>query len=181
MRIYSRTGDAGETGLFGGERVPKDHPRVAACGEVDELNAVLGLVRALEPTDFEDLLLEAVQRDLFTVGAELATPDRTLLNKTLSGPPIDAAAVHRLEQAIDRIESGLPALTRFILPTGTPKAAVLHVARTVCRRAERDVVGLGRDASVPAVIGRYLNRLSDLLFVLARAANARTGVGDTAW
>jgi cob(I)alamin adenosyltransferase len=181
VRIYTKTGDAGETGLFGGDRVPKDHGRVAAYGDVDELNAVLGLARALEPADFEDALLEAVQRDLFTVGAELATPDAALLDRTLSGPPIDDAAVARLERAIDRLETALPPLKQFILPVGPPKTAALHVARTVCRRAERGVVGLAHDTTVSPAILRYLNRLSDLLFVLARAANAHAGVADTPW
>ncbi len=138
-RIYTRTGDAGETGLFGGERVPKDDPRVAAYGEVDELNAALGLA--------------------------------------LAGDPEIAA----LERAIDAHEAQLTALSNFILPGGTPKAAALHLARTVCRRAERAVVPLARDGAAPPAVVRYLNRLSDLLFVLARAANAAAGRSDVRW
>jgi cob(I)alamin adenosyltransferase len=181
VRIYTKTGDQGETGLFGGERVPKDHRRVAAYGDVDELNAALGLARAAEPVDFEDALLQAIQRDLFTIGAELATPDPARLAKALGGPPLSAGEVTALEQAIDRLEDGLPPLTAFILPGGAPKGAAFHVARTVCRRAERTVVGLARETPVSAAIRHYLNRLSDLLFVLARAANARAGAGDLPW
>jgi cob(I)alamin adenosyltransferase len=181
VRIYTKTGDQGETGLFGGERVPKDHRRVAAYGDVDELNAALGLARAAEPVDFEDALLQAIQRDLFTIGAELATPDPARLAKALGGPPLSAGEVTALEQAIDRLEAGLPPLRAFILPGGAPKGAAFHVARTVCRRAERTVVGLARETPVSAAIRHYLNRLSDLLFVLARAANARAGAGDLPW
>jgi cob(I)alamin adenosyltransferase len=163
VKIYTKTGDAGETGLFGGDRVPKDHPRVAAYGDVDELNAAIGLARSLEPRDFEDALLQAIQRDLFSIGAVLATPDPSRLIKALGGPGIADPAVAQLEAAIDRHEAALPPLKTFILPGGAPKGAALHMARTVCRRAERSVVGLGRATAVSPVIGRYLNRLSDLL------------------
>lgn len=181
MRIYTKTGDSGETGLFGGERVPKDHPRVVAYGDVDELNAAIGLARALDPTDFENALLQAIQRDLFAIGAVLATPDPARLIRSLGGPGIADPAVAGLEGAIDRLEATLPPLKSFILPGGVPKGAALHLARTACRRAERSVVGLGRATSVSPVIGRYLNRLSDLLFVLARAVNRETGAGDIPW
>ena len=181
MKIYTKTGDEGETGLFGGERVPKDHRRVAAYGDVDELNAAVGLARATAPVDFEDSLLQTIQRDLFTVGAELATPDPARLAKALGGPPLGDAEVTALEQAIDRLDAGLPPLKAFILPGGAPKGAAFHVARTVCRRAERTVVSLARETPVSPAIRRYLNRLSDLLFVLARAANARAGAGDLPW
>jgi cob(I)alamin adenosyltransferase len=181
MRIYTKTGDGGETGLFGGERVPKDHHRVVAYGEVDELNAALGLARATDPSDFEDALLQAIQRSLFTIGAELATPDPARLAKALGGPPIGETDAKALEQAIDRLDAGLPPLKTFILPGGAPKGAALHLARTVCRRAERGVVRLAREVTVSPAIGIYLNRLSDLLFVLARAANARAGAGDLPW
>lgn len=181
MKIYTKTGDEGETGLFGGERVPKDHRRVAAYGDVDELNAAVGLARATAPVDFEDPLLQTIQRDLFTVGAELATPDPARLAKALGGPPLGDAEVTVLEQTIDRLEARLPPLKAFILPGGAPKGAALHVARTVCRRAERTVVGLARETPVSPAIRHYLNRLSDLLFVLARAANARAGAGDLPW
>ena len=181
MKIYTRTGDAGETGLFAGGRVPKDHLRVAAYGDVDELNSTIGLALALEPADFERPLLETIQRDLLTVGAQLATPDATALVRALSGPPIGAEHVTAVEQAIDRNETQLAPLRSFILPGGTAKAATLHVARTVCRRAERAVVRLAHEVAVDPALLRYLNRLSDLLFVLARAANARAGVRDTTW
>lgn len=181
MKIYTKTGDEGETGLFGGERVPKDHRRVAAYGDVDELNAAVGLARATAPVDFEDSLLQTIQRDLFTVGAELATPDPARLAKALGGPPLGDAEVTALEQAIDRLDAGLPPLKAFILPGGAPKGAAFHVARTVCRRTERTVVGLARETPVSPAIRHYLNRLSDLLFVLARAANARAGAGDLPW
>lgn len=181
MRIYTKTGDEGETGLFGGERVPKDHRRVAAYGDVDELNAALGLARSAEPAAFEDALLQAIQRHLFTIGAELATPDPARLAKALGGPPLGEAEVTTLEQAIDRLDATLPPLKVFILPGGSPKGAALHLARTVCRRAERTMVRLARETPVSAAIRQYLNRLSDLLFVLARAANARAGAGDLPW
>jgi cob(I)alamin adenosyltransferase len=181
MRIYTKSGDHGETGLFGGERVPKDHPRVAAYGAVDELNAALGLARALEPRDFEDDLLQTIQRHLFTLGAELATPDPARLAKALGGPPVGDTEVTLLERAIDRVDADLPPLKTFILPGGAPKGAALHVARTVCRRAERSVVGLARATTLSPAVGIYLNRLSDLLFVLARSANARAGAGDVPW
>lgn len=181
MKIYTKTGDAGETGLFGGERVPKDHPRVAAYGDVDELNAAIGLARALDPRHFEDGLLQAIQRDLFAIGAVLATPDPARLIKALGGSGIADPAVAQLEEAIDRLDETLPPLKDFILPGGTSKGAALHMARTVCRRAERAVVGLGRATAVSPVIGRYLNRLSDLLFVLARAVNREAGAGDIPW
>ena len=181
VRIYTKTGDGGDTSLFGGERVPKDHRRVAAYGDVDELNAAIGFALALEPEDFERSLFHTVQRDLFTVGAELATPDVSKLRRSLPGPEIGEAAVAALEVAIDAHDATLPPLKNFILPGGTPKAAALHVARTVCRRAERSVVALSHDGPVSPAIVKYLNRLSDLLFVSARAANALAGRSDLRW
>lgn len=181
MKIYTKTGDTGETGLFGGGRVGKDHARVAAYGDVDELNAALGVARAAPPEPFAAELLEQIQRDLFAIGAELAAPEPARLAKTLAGHPIGEPEVTRLERAIDAHEAALPALREFILPGGTAKAATLHFARTVCRRAERAVVALGRSAAVSPSIRQYLNRLSDLLFVLARAANAHAGTPDVRW
>lgn len=181
MRIYTKTGDRGETGLFGGGRVPKDHPRVAAYGQVDELNAAIGAAAATPPEALEAPLLESIQRDLFTIGAQLAASDPAALARALSGPPLGDAHVTALERAIDRLEAGLPALQRFILPGGAPKAAAFHLARTVCRRAERAAVTLGRTEALPPAVLTYLNRLSDLLFVLARAANAAAGRGDVEW
>lgn len=181
MRIYTRTGDAGETGLFAGGRVPKDHPRVAAYGDVDELNAALGMAMTLAPAADDRDLLETIQRDLFTIGSELATPDPARLAQALSGPRVGEAHVAVLERAIDACEAALEPLRNFILPGGTSKAAAFHLARTVCRRAERAVVRLAHETTVSADILKYLNRLSDLLFVLARAANARAGVRDVTW
>jgi cob(I)alamin adenosyltransferase len=184
VKIYTKTGDAGETGLFGGGRTPKDSPRVTAYGEVDELNAALGLARALAPEQFADTMLQSIQRDLFTIGAELATPDPDNLHKALArsgGSAIGDAAIATLEDAIDGHESRLEPLKHFILPGGTPKAAALHLARTVCRRAERAVVAAARHERISPAILRYLNRLSDLLFVLARAANAHAGCPDVKW
>ncbi|HXM38910.1 MAG TPA: cob(I)yrinic acid a,c-diamide adenosyltransferase [Gemmatimonadales bacterium] len=177
MKIYTKTGDEGETGLFGGGRVPKDDPRVRAYGDVDELNAAIGLAASLEPPDFESNVLQSIQRDLFTIGAELATPDPAKQRR----PAIGASNVAALEDVIDTHEAKLEPLKNFILPGGTPKAAAFHLARTVCRRAERAVVGLSRDQKINATIIHYLNRLSDLLFVLARSVNAQAGRSDVVW
>ena len=181
MKIYTRTGDEGDTGLFGGGRVPKDHPRVAAYGDIDELNAVLGVVRAAEPVDFFEPLLESIQQDLFSIGGHLATPDPERVMKSLEKAALSPARVSEFERIMDEAESALPPLRAFILPAGTPKAASLHLARTVCRRAERSVVHLARDNDVPELFVIYLNRLSDLLFTLARLANVRSGVSDATW
>jgi cob(I)alamin adenosyltransferase len=176
VKIYTKTGDAGETGLFGGGRVPKDDPRVRAYGDVDELNATIGFAAALDPAGFAAAALESVQRDLFTIGAELATPNPAKLRAAVTTDQVSA-----LEQVIDKHEAGLPPLKNFILPGGTPKAAALHLARTTCRRAERSVVTLSRDQQINPVIIHYLNRLSDLLFVLARAVNSQAGRSDIVW
>ncbi|HXE57099.1 MAG TPA: cob(I)yrinic acid a,c-diamide adenosyltransferase [Gemmatimonadales bacterium] len=183
MKIYTRTGDRGETGLLGGGRVAKDHPRVAAYGDVDELNAAIGLARATPPVELHDDLLAAIQRDLFAIGGHLATPDPERVRKALAQEKatLSAARVAELEAAIDAAEAELPPLRAFVLPAGSPKAAALHLARTVCRRAERGVVRLSRETEVPELFLVYLNRLSDLLFTLARLANRRTGVGDATW
>ena len=181
MKIYTKTGDSGETGLLGGGRVRKDDPRVASYGQVDELCAAIGFALALEPLDFSRDALERIQRDLFTMGAELATPQPATLGKVLLGNSIGDREIRTLETIIDAREAELTPLTNFILPGGTPKAAALHVARTVCRRAERAVVSLERNARVSPAIVKYLNRLSDLLFVLARAANAAGGHADVKW
>lgn len=181
LRIYTRTGDAGQTGLFGGGRVAKDHPRVVAYGEIDELNSVLGLVRATEPRDLADPLLESVQRDLFVIGGHLATPDPERVRAALARAEIPEDRVAEFERAIDAADEELPALKAFVLPAGTPKAAALHVARTTCRRAERTVVALAAREPVPERFLVYLNRLSDLLFTLARLANHRAGTGDVTW
>lgn len=181
MRIYTRTGDQGETGLFGGGRVPKDHPRVAAYGDVDELNSAIGLARATDPPGLFDDLLQPIQRDLFSIGGHLATPDPTRVKKALEKAVLSSERVAGLERAIDQADQELEPLRGFVLPAGTPKACALHVARTVCRRAERSVVSLARHDEVPGLFLIYLNRLSDLLFTLARLANHRAGVKDVSW
>ena len=179
MKIYTKTGDAGETSFFDGSRVSKADQRVEAYGEVDELNACLGAARAAcREADLRDALA-AIQQQLFAVGARLADPSVKIAGRvTKAGVREDD--VERLEQLIDLLETELPPLRRFILPGGGEAGAWLHVARTVCRRAERRVVGLG-DGAVEPVVVRYLNRLSDLLFVMARASNHRQGVPETEW
>jgi cob(I)alamin adenosyltransferase len=181
MKIYTKTGDEGETGLLGGGRVGKDHARVAAYGDVDELNSVLGLVRATAPEDFHADLLESIQRDLFSIGGQLATPDPAKVAAALKKAAFSEERVDALERAIDEATRDLPPLRAFVLPGGTPKAAALHLARTTCRRAERGVVHLAREQAIPPLFIVYLNRLSDLLFTLARLANHRAGLTDVTW
>jgi cob(I)alamin adenosyltransferase len=181
MKIYTRTGDRGETALFGGGRVPKDHPRVAAYGDVDELNSVIGIIRATDPAALFDPLLESIQRDLFSIGGYLATPDPERVKKALEKAALSPERVGEFERAMDDAERELPPLKAFVLPAGSPKASALHLARTVCRRAERSVVHLAQSAEVPGLFLIYLNRLSDLLFTLARLANHRAGVKDVTW
>lgn len=180
MRIYTRQGDDGKTRLWTGPRVTKDDPRIEACGTVDELNAWLGLVRAEPLSQDLDALLHRVQHELFGIGADLAN----LHVQPAADRRIQDAHATALEQGIDALERELPPLTEFILPGGVRAAALLHGARTVCRRAERRVVslyGTGVSPELLAPIIRYLNRLSDLLFVLARTANARSAQGDERW
>jgi cob(I)alamin adenosyltransferase len=180
-RIYTRTGDDGETGLFGGGRVPKSDLRVSAYGEVDELNATLGWACARLPAAEEALRqrLQQVQRDLFAIGAHLATPPDAASRKHLPSLPEDRPG--EFEDWIDEAEGELEPLRAFILPGGVEGAAALHLARTVCRRAERAVVRLRGAAEVDRSVLVYLNRLSDLLFDLARLVNHRAGVADTPW
>jgi cob(I)alamin adenosyltransferase len=180
VKIYTRTGDSGETGLFDGTRVSKADARVSAYGDVDELNAWLGLVRATGPNGLDEELsgmIEQIQRDLFALGSRLADPAHKIADRVTKAS-LGISEVERLEGWIDELESELPPLRRFILAGGSPAGAALHVARTVCRRAERAVVGLG-DNVADVVI--YLNRLSDLLFVMARAANRRAGATEMEW
>ena len=179
VKIYTKTGDSGETALLGGTRVSKAAPRVAAYGDVDELNAWLGFVRAARPGDPLAGMLDRIQRDLFAIGARLADPSGAVAER-VSKTAVTADDVTRLEGWIDQLESGLKPLRRFILAGGSPTAASLHVARTVCRRAERSVVALGADA-IESELLVYLNRLSDLLFVMARAANHQDGVAESEW
>ena len=181
MKIYTRTGDTGETSLMGGGRVAKDDDRVAAYGDIDEANAAIGVVLTTEPPLLDELLA-AIQRDLFAIGGALATPQvERLKSAQREKMEIPTARVPDMEAAIDAADAELPALTAFVLPGGTPKAAALHLARTICRRAERSVVHLERAERVPDGVVMYLNRLSDLLFTLARLANHRAGKTDTTW
>jgi cob(I)alamin adenosyltransferase len=181
VKIYTKTGDTGDTGLFGGGRVQKDDPRVEAYGDVDELNAVLGMARAIEALPRVDEVLVPIQRDLFSIGALLATPDLDKMHNHLAKANIDDRRIKALEHAIDQCDEELEPLKAFIIPGGSQKGAVLHVARTVCRRAERRVVRLQREVEIPSLVVIYLNRLSDLLFTLARVANIRTGAGEVTW
>lgn len=177
MKIYTRTGDDGSTGLLGAGRVPKNAPRVEAYGAVDELNACLGVVRTLGAAGL-DADLAAIQVKLFTVGALLAVTEPEPPPRLGAITNDDIAA---LEAVIDRLEATLPVLKNFILPGGTPLAAHLHLARTVCRRAERRVVALLQHEKVDLAIVQYLNRLADLLFVMARAANRQGGGAEVEW
>lgn len=181
MKVYTRTGDDGTTGLFGGERVAKTHPRIAAYGTVDEANAALGLARAHlagQPgADRADALLHTIQQDLFVLGGDLASPHET----KYPVPRVEARHVEALERAIDELEEDLPPLKHFILPGGSTAGAALHVARTVARRAERHCVDLGKNEEINDHAARYLNRLSDLLFVLARWVNHHADAPEAQW
>ncbi|MBX6377189.1 MAG: cob(I)yrinic acid a,c-diamide adenosyltransferase [Clostridia bacterium] len=181
VRIYTRTGDSGETGLWGGRRVGKDDARVEAYGAVDELNAAIGWARTQGPDPDLDAVLARIQGELFAIGADLAAPRGPGEPPPAAVRVVAAAHVAALEADIDRLDGALPPLNRFILPGGTPLAAALHLCRTVCRRAERRAVALARLEAVNPEVVRYLNRLSDLLFVLARAANHRAGQADVTW
>ncbi len=180
MRIYTRAGDDGETGLFGGGRVKKDCARVEAYGAVDELNAVVGGARAAGLPDDVDSMVGRIQEELFALGADLATPAEGTAREDRV-VRLDAGATEALERDIDRCEEELEPLTAFVLPGGSPAGAALHVARTVCRRAERRTATLSGEGSISPAILPYLNRLSDLLFVLARLTNARAGRGEQTW
>ena len=178
MKIYTRGGDTGETSLFGGERVKKSAPRVAAYGEVDELNSVVGVARAELGHDDLRAKLETIQSSLFDLGGELATPGAARERK---GPRVADADVAELEAWIDALETELEPLRNFLLPGGSRAASFLHLARTVCRRAERAVISLAECEEIDALLVRYLNRLSDLLFVMARAVNRRAGMAEPQW
>src|SRR5687767_795494 len=179
MKIYTKTGDAGETSLFDNSRVSKADPRVDAYGEVDEANAFLGAALAAGVDDDIAHVLTTVQKDLFAVGARLADPSSRIAERVTKAA-VTAEQIQLLETTIDRLEAELLPLRRFILPGGSPAGALLHLARTVCRRAERRVVALGPPPADPTVV-IYLNRLSDLLFVMARAVNRRAGIPETEW
>lgn len=179
VKIYTKTGDAGDTSLFDGTRVRKTDPRVVAYGEVDELQACVGVVRAASlPPDLDEMCV-TIQRDLFALGARLADPSRKIATR-VAKIVISDDSIKTLEGWIDRLDTEIPPLRHFILSDGCPAGASLHLARTVCRRAERAVLSLGKDAVEPVVIV-YLNRLSDLLFTMARAANHRAGASETPW
>jgi cob(I)alamin adenosyltransferase len=179
VKIYTRTGDAGDTGLFDGTRVSKADPRVDAYGAVDETNAWLGLARASGLDSELAAMIETIQRDLFAVGARLADPGQRIAERVTKAA-VRPDAIEQMERWIDRLEEELPPLRRFILAGGSSTGAALHVARTVCRRAERRIVALGAGELEPEVLV-YMNRLSDFLFVLARAANKRAGVSEVEW
>jgi cob(I)alamin adenosyltransferase len=179
VKIYTKTGDAGETSLFDGTRVPKTHPRVVAYGDVDELQACLGMARAAKlPADLDEISV-ALQRDLFALGARLADPAHKIA-KRVEKIVIDERSVAKLEGWIDALDTEIPPLRHFILSDGCPGGAALHFARTVCRRAERSILALGSEVVEPIVVV-YVNRLSDLLFTMARAANHRAGTTETPW
>ncbi len=180
MKIYTKTGDAGETGLFDGSRVPKHDARVDAYGEVDETNAAIGAARAFLEDAEIGAILTGIQKDLFAVGAQLADPkygERAAKEKTA----ITEARVAEFEGWMDRFDGQLPPLKGFILPCGTKAGAMLHLARCVCRRAERKITALAATTKVPPIVVVYMNRLSDLLFVLARVANLRGGEEQMPW
>jgi cob(I)alamin adenosyltransferase len=178
MKIYTRTGDAGDTSLFGGQRVPKDALRIEAYGTVDELNSLIGIVRAENTHPEIDGILGRIQGELFDLGADLATP-RSVTTKPIKR--FEAKDAQPLERIIDSLEKQLKPLKNFILPGGTPVAARIHFARTICRRLERAVVRLSHNEDIGGGIIVYLNRLSDLLFVLARYANHVAGVPEVKW
>ena len=183
MKLYTRTGDAGQTGLYGADRVSKAHPRVEAYGTVDEVNSFLGLARAHLHVGLNDLAMDAdlayLQNALFDLGADLATRTESPYAKNVAR--LDADDVQHLEQLIDRYQEGAPELRQFIHPGGTPASATLQVARAVARRAEREVIRLAHEEDVNPHAQVYLNRLSDLLFIMARAANARAGIVEDEW
>lgn len=181
MKIYTRTGDDGGTALFGGGRVGKDHIRVAAYGAVDELNAIIGWVRTQATDAILDRRLEVVQHDLFALGSDLATPPPSDGRVRPETPDLPIGRVSEMEQWIDEADEELPELRAFVLPAGSLGGAALHVARTVCRRAEREVVHLASEEDVSEGVVTYLNRLSDVLFTFARQENHRSGSGDVEW
>ncbi|MCI0712455.1 MAG: cob(I)yrinic acid a,c-diamide adenosyltransferase [Chloroflexi bacterium] len=178
MKIYTKTGDEGETSLFAGGRVPKNHLRLHTYGTVDELNSVIGLARAFDIDDALNEMLERVQQELFHVGSDLATPLEADVEWVVR---VKDEQVSRLEHEIDQLSEELEPLKNFILPGGTQAAATLHQARTVCRRAERWLAALNEEENINPTALQYINRLSDWLFVMARAANHRAGVDDVIW
>jgi cob(I)alamin adenosyltransferase len=179
VKIYTKTGDNGETGLFDGTRVSKSDDRVAAYGDVDELGAWIGLVRAVGLDDELSTMLGHIQRDLFAIGSRLADPAHKISGRVTKAA-IAAEDIRRLEGWIDQLDGDLPPLRRFILAGGSMTGAAMHVSRTICRRAERAIVRLGPDAVEPGLL-TYMNRLSDLLFMMARMTNHRAGMPESEW
>ena len=177
FKIYTKTGDQGETGLFGGKRLPKSHLRIESYGTVDELNSWIGLIRDLTEYRKTEAVLEDIQNRLFVIGSNLATDP----SKTMNIPEVKMESITLLEQEIDRMEKELPPLKNFILPGGHSTVSQIHIARCVCRRAERNVVGLALIDQVPDIILQYLNRLSDFLFVLARWVGMRLEANEIPW
>ena len=177
MKIYTKTGDAGETSLFGGVRTHKNDPRIEAYGTVDELNSILGIVLSFKTTDRGNSILNEIQQNLFVVGADLATPE----GKKERIERVGEKEVEWLEARIDELQAGLPELKSFILPGGSKSGSYLHLARTVCRRAERAIVSCREKEAVSDHLLIYINRLSDLLFVLARHENHQQGIEETPW
>jgi cob(I)alamin adenosyltransferase len=178
MKIYTKTGDTGDTGLYGGQRIPKDAKRVEAYGTIDELNACIGFAESQVQDSETSSLLSRIQNELFDLGADVATPDDHPKAGKLR---ITSNLTASLERSIDRFQGQLPSMTHFILPGGSAGSAALHLARTVCRRSERCIVSLAKTDSINPDILPYLNRLSDLLFVLARLANHRSGIPEPFW
>ena len=178
-KVYTRTGDDGTTALGGGQRLPKDALRIEAYGTVDEANSAIGVVRAAAVAPHLDAMLARIQNELFHLGSDLCILEAD--KKAMPVPQIEARHVDQLERDIDLLQESLPPLANFILPGGTPAAAHLHIARTVCRRAERIVVALRREEPLGAFAVHYLNRLSDLLFVMSRAENQAKGCPDVTW
>lgn len=181
MNIYTKTGDSGETGLFGGKRVPKTDPRIEAYGTVDELNAVIGAVIALEPDAASTEALTSIQGQLLVIGSHLATPYNPAEEAPSTLPAFKESWISDMESLVDSMQAELPELTSFILPGGSEAGAQLHVARTVCRRAERCLVALTTVEEIDLGLLRYLNRLSDLLFVMARYVNHAAGSTEQTW
>lgn len=178
MKIYTKTGDTGETSLFGGGRVSKVSPRLKAYGTVDELNSSIGFARSQGLTGDGDEICENIQNDLFILGADLSTPQNTRVQRIQR---IAESHIKNLENYIDKLQNALPPLNYFILPGGCPAGAALHISRTICRRAERETIACLAEEPISDITVKYLNRLSDLLFVLARYENKEAGVSETAW